>query len=177
MSMVVDPPVSVDTRGIDPNVFKGAMAAMPSAVTVITAFAADGSPAGATLSAVTSLSMTPALMLACFDQHSDTLRAVRATRRFLIHILADGQQELALAFAKKSNEKFLDVPWTKGPLGLPHFEGGAVTIACTLHDTIPGGDHAIVIGEIAEIDIDRKRRPLVYAQRQFIPLRAKKAKA
>jgi flavin reductase (DIM6/NTAB) family NADH-FMN oxidoreductase RutF len=177
MSLVIDPPVVVDASGIDPSVFKGAMAAIPSAVTVITTFAADGSPAGATLSAVTSLSMTPALMLSCFDQHSDTLRAVQATRRFLIHVLADGQQDLALAFAKKGSDKFLDVAWAKGPLGLPHFAGSAVTIACTLHDTIPGGDHAIVVGEIAEISVDGKRRPLVYAERQLIPLRTKRAKA
>lgn len=177
MSMVIDPPVPVDTSGVDPNVFKGAMAAMPSAVTVITAFAADGSPAGATLSAVTSLSMTPALMLACFDHRSDTLQAVQATGRFLIHVLADGQQDLALAFAKKNSEKFLGVAWAKGPLGLPHFADSAVTIACKLHDTIPGGDHAIVIGEIAEIDIDRARRPLIYAERQLFPLRTEREDA
>jgi flavin reductase (DIM6/NTAB) family NADH-FMN oxidoreductase RutF len=170
MSMLLGPPVPIDTNGIDPNAFKGAMAAMPSAVTVITTFASDGTPAGATLSAVTSLSMTPALMLACFDQHSDTLKAVRATGRFLIHVLADGQQELALAFAKKGNDKFLGLSWAKGPLGLPRFGGSAVTIACRLHDTIPGGDHAIVIGEITEIDIDSARPPLVYAERKLIPL-------
>lgn len=177
MSMVIDPPVSVDTSGIDPSVFRGAMAAMPSAVTVITTFAADGSPAGATLSAVTSLSMTPALMLACFDHRSDTLKAVHATRRFLIHVLADGQQDLALAFAKKNSEKFLGITWTEGPLALPHFDGSAVTIACKLHDTVPGGDHAIVIGEIAEININSDRRPLIYAQRQLIPLQAEREDA
>lgn len=177
MNMVIDHPVPVDTSGIDPNVFKGAMAAVPSAVTVITTFAADGTPAGATLSAVTSLSITPALMLACFDQRSDTLRAVRASERFLIHVLADGQQELALAFAKKGSEKFLGLPWTEGPLGLPRFDGSAVTIACRLHDTIPGGDHAIVIGEIAEIDMDRSRPPLIYAERRLIPLQTEKGDA
>lgn len=177
MSMVIDPPASADARGVDPNVFKGAMAAMPSAVTIITTFAADGSPAGATLSAVTPLSMTPALMLACFDHRSDTLRAVQATRRFLIHVLADGQQDLALAFAKKNGDKFRGVAWTEGPLALPHFEGSAVTIACEVHDTIPGGDHAIVIGEIAEINIDKTRHPLVYAQRQLFPLRTEREDA
>lgn len=177
MNMVIDHPVPVDTSRIDPNVFKGAMAAVPSAVTVITAFAADGTPAGATLSSVTSLSMTPALMLACFDHSSDTLKALQASKRFLIHVLADGQQELALAFAKKGSEKFIGFPWAKGPLGLPHFDGSAVTIACRLHDTIPGGDHAIVIGEIAEIDTDRSRPPLVYAERRLIPLNAEKGNA
>lgn len=177
MSLALDHPFVIESSGIDPNVFKGAMAAMPAAATVITTFAADGSPTGATLSAVTSLSLTPALMLACFDNRSETLKAVKATRRFLIHVLADGQQELALAFARKSADKFEGISWTEGPLGLPLLEGSAVTAACRLFQVVPGGDHAIVIGEIADIRIDGKRRPLVYAQRQLVPLRLKRSRS
>jgi len=160
----------VESGGIDPKVFKGAMAAMPAAVTVITSFARDGNPAGATLSAVTSLSMRPALMLACFDHSSDTLKAIRATRRFLIHVLADGQQDLARCFACKGTNKFDSIDWIEGPLTLPLLKGSAITIACHLSDVVPGGDHSIVLGEIAEIKIDSNRRPLIYAERQLIPL-------
>lgn len=177
MSLVLEQPFVVESRGVDPNVFKGAMAAMPAAVTVVTTYSEDGSPTGATLSAVTSLSMSPALMLACFDHRSDTLKAVRMTRRFLIHVLGDGQQELAQSFARKGMGKFDGIEWTRGPLDLPLLAGSAITIACHLSEVVPGGDHAIVLGEIAEIKIDSKRRPLVYAQRQLIPLKLEGSKS
>lgn len=170
MNHILDPHFVVECNGIDPNVFKGAMAAMPAAVTVITTLARDGSPTGATLSAVTPLSLSPALMLACFDHHSDTLTAIRATRRFLIHVLADGQQELARCFARKGLGKFDGVDWTEGPLQLPLLKGSAITVACCLSEVVPGGDHTIVLGEIADINMNSKLRPLVYAQQQFIPL-------
>jgi flavin reductase (DIM6/NTAB) family NADH-FMN oxidoreductase RutF len=152
------------------DVFKDAMAVIPSAVTIVTSWAEDGAPAGATLSAVTALSLEPALMLACFDHKSETLKAIRASESFLIHVLADGQQDLARCFSRRCDTKFNEVAWKAGLMALPQLEGCAVTIACWLFQSLPGGDHTIIIGEIAQIETAKASGPLVYAHRKLHPL-------
>lgn len=169
MSLVSEVPAP-RKAGVHPKLFKEAMAAIPSAVTIVTTWNADRTPAGATLSAVVPLSLDPSLMLACFDNRSETLRAIRAEQRFLIHVLSDGQQDLALSFARRCDNKFEGVRWRKGVMQLPQLPGCAVVIGCRLAHISPGGDHALVTGEITHLKSSKESCPLVYVQRQLIPL-------
>ena len=154
---------------VDAREYRSAMADMPGAVTIVTSWAHDGMPSGATLSAVLSLSLEPPLMLACFDHASNTLGAVQAQGKFLVHVLAHGQQDLALQFSGKSNEKFKDVGWEVGALGLPQIEGCVIVVACEVHDIIEAGDHKIVIGHVKEIERESALNPIVYARRKMLP--------
>ena len=67
-------------------------------VTVITSVGADGEPVGITASAVTSLSLDPPLVLACFDLGSQTLRAIRGHGAFAVNVLAAAQRHLSANF-------------------------------------------------------------------------------
>lgn len=156
--------------------FKKAMAAFPAGVTIITTYDEQGRPVGGTLSAVTSLSAEPTLMLACFDQRSKTLEELAEKGKpFLIHILADGQQALAMHFAGKSPDKFADIPWQAGMHGLPQLENSAAVLACRVYDLLPGGDHTIVLGEVMQVETDDVQPALVYCQRQMVPALARLA--
>jgi len=156
-------------RSVDPGAFKAAMADMPGAVTVITSWSSRQVPSGATLSAVVSLSLEPALILACFDHKSATLSAILSEGRFLMHVLAHGQQDLALHFSSKSRDKFKSIEWGVGMLGLPEIAGSVVTVGCELHQAIEAGDHKIVIGRVVEIERQREKNPIVYARRKLLP--------
>jgi flavin reductase (DIM6/NTAB) family NADH-FMN oxidoreductase RutF len=59
-----------------------AMGHFATGVTVITSVGADGKPVGTTANAVSSLSLDPPLLLACFDLSSHTLAAIRAHGAF-----------------------------------------------------------------------------------------------
>ncbi len=142
------------------------MAEMPSAVTVITGWHLDGTPAGSTLSAVTSLSLEPPMMLACFQRGSRTLSALDIGRGFLIHVLADGQEQVAKVFAGKG-DKFSNVTWSEGLLGLPELPHCAAVIACESEAHLPGGDHVIVTGAVRAIRHDATRTALLYHRRGF----------
>jgi flavin reductase (DIM6/NTAB) family NADH-FMN oxidoreductase RutF len=160
-----------DTRPpetVHPDAFRAAMADLPAAVSIVTTIGADGTPRGATVSAVSSLSMTPPLVLVCLDAASDTLAALTAERRFLIHITAEGQQEAALAFAKKGPEKFERIKWMLSASGQPKLPGSAMVLDCVVSDLLPGGDHTIVVGRICDIEHDQASRPIVYHRRQML---------
>ncbi|KAA0977127.1 flavin reductase family protein [Paeniglutamicibacter sulfureus] len=149
------------------DVFRSAMANLPSAVSIVTTFAADGTPHGATVSAVSSLSMSPPLVIVCLDAGSETLAALEGGRGFLIHIVADGQQDTAFAFAKKGREKFERTEWVLSDSGQPKIPGAAMVFDCQVADLLPGGDHTIVVGRIVGIDHPVDRTPVIYHRRHM----------
>jgi flavin reductase (DIM6/NTAB) family NADH-FMN oxidoreductase RutF len=148
--------------------FLEAMAELPAGVTVITTTDAGGEPAGATLSAVSSLSLDPPLVLACFAETSDTLTALEATPGFAMHILAEGQDDLAHAFASDREDKFTGVSWQQGAGGIPLLAGCACVVECRVEDALPRGDHVVVIGAVERVSLDASRTPLIYHRRQLL---------
>jgi 3-hydroxy-9,10-secoandrosta-1,3,5(10)-triene-9,17-dione monooxygenase reductase component len=125
---------------------------LPTGVTVIAAFGPTG-PAGATASAVCSLSLEPMMMLACLDRGSRTLRAVQAADRFAINVLGRGQQPIAEVFATKVEQ---DAKWQAASWrdceGAPVIEGCPVHVVCALHDVLAAGDHVILTGDVLEVE-------------------------
>jgi 3-hydroxy-9,10-secoandrosta-1,3,5(10)-triene-9,17-dione monooxygenase reductase component len=130
------------------------MALLPTGVTVVSAHGAEG-PAGATANAVTSLSLDPPLMLACFDRGSRTLVFARDAGRFGVSVLRADHAEQARMFASKSphTEKWRDVPWTDRS-GVPILDQALVWTACELAEVHDGGDHVIAIGRILDLGTD-----------------------
>jgi 3-hydroxy-9,10-secoandrosta-1,3,5(10)-triene-9,17-dione monooxygenase reductase component len=144
-----------------PAELRAAMALVPTAVTVVSALGPEG-PAGATANAVTSLSLEPPLMLACFDRGSRTLGFAREAGRFGISVLRGDHAEQARMFATKSphEEKWRDVPWSERD-GVPILDEALVWTACELKEVHDGGDHVIAVGTIVGIGVDRSD-PLVF---------------
>jgi 3-hydroxy-9,10-secoandrosta-1,3,5(10)-triene-9,17-dione monooxygenase reductase component len=137
------------------------MALLPTAVTVVTA-PGDTGPAGATASAVASLSLEPRLMVAALDRDSRTLAAVHAANQFGINVLAAEQEPLARGFATKAPhpEKWADVTW-RDEAGIPVIDGCVLWVACELRDAHDGGDHVILTGRVEGVGGDGAR-PLVF---------------
>lgn len=137
---------------LDPMLFKQAMAGFPSGVTIVTTTDEEGAMAGFTASAFSSLSLDPPLVLICPSLGSATYPHIRRNGRFAIHLLAAGQQDLAMAFASKSADKIAHVDWVLSDLGNPLLPGAGCVIECTVWQDYPGGDHAIVVGAVQRIE-------------------------
>lgn len=152
-------------------VMKTLMADMPSGVTIITTRDVQGTPSGATLSAVMSLSLDPPLMLAAFDRRSNTLRDLDLGKPFLIHVLSGSQSDLAMRFAGKASDKFDGVDWRAGKFGMPEIEGATGVITCTVAEVVPGGDHVIIIGAVDGIRHDPEVPTLTYHRRNMFSSR------
>jgi len=147
----------------DPIEFRQTVGLLPTGVTVVSAFDPSG-PAGATASAVCSLSLDPMMMLVCLDLGSRSLQVVREAGRFGISVLGEGQREAAEIFATKASqeEKWATVGW-QDRLGVPIIDGSPARVVCRLADVIPGGDHVIVTGEVLDVEADDEAvEPLIY---------------
>jgi flavin reductase (DIM6/NTAB) family NADH-FMN oxidoreductase RutF len=147
-----------------PATYKDVMAAVCTPVSVVTAIA-DARPHGTTVSAFTSLSLDPPMLLVSLDRDSDLLALIRATGRFGVNVLGSRQSELALTFARKGATKFDGVEWTCAQ-GVPRLRGVVGWLACQLTDLVEGGDHIIALGTVVAAEVV-PGPPLTYHARAF----------
>lgn len=141
-------------------------------VTVITSVGADGRPVGTTANAVSSLSLDPPLLLACFDRSSQTLTAIRAHGAFAVNVLAAPQEELSDNFARRGPDADWDgVPHWPGLTGSPRLHGVLATLECTVEHRLPGGDHEIVVGRVRDAQAgDAGAAPLLFWRGRYASL-------
>lgn len=144
--------------------FRDVMAGVCTPVSVVTTM--DGRrPHGTTVSAFTSLSMEPPMVLVALDRGSELLALVRAHGRFGLNVLASGQEALATRFARKGAGKFDGVPWLDSH-GLPRMPGAAGWLACEVHELVEGGDHVVALGLVTAAE-RLAVPPLTYHSREF----------
>lgn len=142
--------------------FKDALRRWPSGVTIVTS-CAGGRIHGMTVSAFTSVSLAPPLVLVCADKTSETHGVIAEGGVFAVHILAAGQEALSDRFASKKDEhrRFEGVAWRKGRTGAPILPGALVAIECRVRAAHDAGDHVIYVGSVESVEI-HDGEPLVY---------------
>jgi flavin reductase (DIM6/NTAB) family NADH-FMN oxidoreductase RutF len=149
---------------IAPSAFRDALGSVCTPVAVVTSFL-DGRPHGTTVSTFSTLSMSPPLVLTAVDAKSELLALLRDAGAYAINVLANGQQDLARAFARAGADPFHGVSWTL-EYGVPRLAGAASWVMCRLEDLLPGGDHLIAIGHVVHAEA-RDVEPLLYRGRSF----------
>lgn len=140
-------------------------------VSLVTSLGPEG-PTGCTLNALTSLSLEPPLLLACFDLTARTLEAIRSSGRFCVNILASDQEDVSRRFATKAemSEKFEGLDY-RLEHGAPVLTGLLASIVCAVHDELEGGDHAIVIGRPIAGETDLEAEPLLFFRSAYRALK------
>jgi len=161
---VTDRPVSNADEAAVQLRFRDVMAQVVAPVTVITTVDGDRVH-GTTVSAFMSLSMTPPMVVVSLDRKSELLSLVQRTRVFGVNVLAADQGHIALAFAKKSGDRFADLAWHIED-GLPCVDGVAAWVACDLVDGFAGGDHILLTGAVRGVRAE-PLAPLSYHARTF----------
>lgn len=165
----LDPSVPARRQPVEQTSFRAAIAHFATGVTVITTLN-DGKPAGMTASAVTSLSLEPVLLLVCINHKLATHEAIENSRCFVVNVLGEQQQELALHFARPSPDKFAGIELDSDQ-ELPVLADAIAWFACDVHERFPGGDHTIFTGLVTECAVKPGRRPLLYFRSGFGTLR------
>lgn len=152
---------------VDREAFLTAMRQVASTVTVVTTDGTAG-PAGATVSAFTSLSADPPSVLVCLRADSRIARSVLANRAFCVNVLPEDAVGMARAFAGPSPDdpadrfRGLDITsGTHGPL-----LARATSFSCDLTEHMLHNTHAICIGAVRALSV-AEEKPLTYLSGDF----------
>jgi flavin reductase (DIM6/NTAB) family NADH-FMN oxidoreductase RutF len=152
--------------------FRGTLARFATGVTVVTT-TLDQSHFGLTVNAFCAVSLDPPLILVSLDHKSQTYPIIRQSGVFAVNILAQEQEPLALRFASKDLQvkTFEDIPLQAGVTGSPLFEQSVARIECRVASEYPGGDHALMLGEVVHVDFSansQEKTPLLYYRSSFV---------
>lgn len=153
---------------IDPLAFRRAMATFATGVCVITVRRRDGGCSGITVNSLCSVSLEPPLVLWCLRSGTWRYAHFHSASRFNVNILAADQHWLLKRFAGRDAELFSDVPHRFSNAGPPLIAGCAAHLECRRRAVYPGGDHAIMIGEVEALAVS-DRTGLVFHNGRFLP--------
>ncbi len=146
---------------IDKDQFRATLGRFASGITVVTARGADGRDHGMTVSAFSSLSLDPPLVLVCIARNASVFPHVAAAAHVGINILASGQEALSRRFASRDGDRFDGVGYRHGHTGVPVLDDALASLEVRVTAQHDGGDHVIVIGEVEHATV-REGHPLVY---------------
>jgi flavin reductase (DIM6/NTAB) family NADH-FMN oxidoreductase RutF len=150
----------------DAKELRRVMGLFATGVTVITTRDAAGNLYGLTANAVTSLSLVPPLVVICIDRKAESFVHFHTSKRFIVNILSEQQQEVSARFAKSGGEKFAGLAYRLGPHGTAVLDGALAHLDCQIVATHEGGDHVIHVGEVEEAEVTGGR-PLLFFQGQY----------
>jgi flavin reductase (DIM6/NTAB) family NADH-FMN oxidoreductase RutF len=144
--------------------FRKLVGSFGSGVTVVSS-GSDGEFHAMTASAFTSVSLEPPMVLICVDKSAQSAEIIRRHGYFSVSILAEGQEAISNACAKRDTPEsngLVGVEHRLGPLGLPMLEGTIASLECRTVHEYEGGDHLIFVGQVESGSLGEAEQPLMY---------------
>lgn len=155
-------------EGADVARFKAAMSRFATGVAIVSACDA-GEPVGFTCQSLVSLSLDPPLLALAPAKCSTSWPRIARAGTFCANILSQEQLTLCKRFAKSGGDKFSGTQWRPGRLGAPVLSGSLAAIECRVEIVHDAGDHEIVVGRVANVQLG-DGEPLIFYRSSFTHL-------
>lgn len=153
--------------------FRQVLGSFASGVTIVTTRAGN-EVHGTTMSAFSSLSLDPPLVLVCVDKTADSHDLIARGRVFAVNILHEGQQELSNSLARKGTPEMAaahrleGIAYRTAVTGAPILHNHLAYADCRVVQAIEAGDHTIYVGQVEEASVaDGASQPLLYYQGRY----------
>lgn len=146
--------------------------AMRGAVTGVNIVTTDGAAGrfGVTVSAFSSVSAEPPMVLVCINRRSPVSDALATNGCFSVNVLSTSHQGLADSFAGNSDSggsyDFGAAGWNESATGAPVLSDAVAGFDCSLATTVDAGTHRIFIGRVVEVSTSAAD-PLLYSNRTY----------
>ncbi len=147
---------------MDPYAFRQLCGRFATGIVVLTARDPHGAPLGMTMNSFTSVSLDPPLIALAVGHEAQMHSLLLTTTHLAVNILAIEQEALARRFAAGLPERFDGVGWQPGPTDEVLLDGALAHLYCTRWDTVPVGDHTLLIARVTGGSTAAIGGPLLY---------------
>jgi flavin reductase ActVB len=137
---------------IDPDLFRSVLGRFACSVTVLSARDANGKDYGMTVSAFSSVSLKPPLVLACVDKTASIYATLFVTDYVGISVLSASQKATSNRFAEKDADRFDDLPVKRGQHGVALLTDALAHLECRIMQRHDAGDHTIFLGLVEKAE-------------------------
>jgi flavin reductase (DIM6/NTAB) family NADH-FMN oxidoreductase RutF len=126
-------------------------------------------PSGITVSAFTSVSLEPPLVLVSISKQSSVYQSLMRSKQFAVNFLADDQEAVSDRFAGRHDvqERFRGIDFNPGVTGSPVIRGARAVVECRTWRVHDGGDHSLFLGEVVRAEKLNSKPPLVFYSHQY----------
>ncbi|GBQ34068.1 flavin reductase [Gluconacetobacter azotocaptans] len=154
--------------GVTADEFRKAMSHFATGVAVVMA-AGDEGEHGATISALSSVSLDPLTLLVCLNRKSATCRAIEKNGSFGLSILRRDQADIARHFAMPAHAKIVHDHGIRHADGTSFVRGALVQIGLEVVETLRGGTHEVFMARPLHIamNVRSEVEPLLYYRGTF----------
>ena len=161
----------MDAKPVDAEQFKVGMRTLAGAVNIITSLHA-GHRHGMTATAVCSATADPPTVLACINKLAGTHGAVAKSKAFCVNVLRAEDWELSTSFsgAQSGETRFKSRDWTRLATGSPVLIDALVSFDCRVVKSMVHGTHTIFLGQVEQVLMGKKGKPLLYSEGQYAKL-------
>jgi flavin reductase (DIM6/NTAB) family NADH-FMN oxidoreductase RutF len=149
------------------DAFRRALSQFATGITVVTARAPHGEPAGITVNSFNSVSLDPPLVLWSLALRASAFDVFRHCERYMVNVLASDQLDLARQFAAHGGDKFTDAQWSWTDSVLPRLEGCVAWFECANRSQYEEGDHVILVGRVESFET-APGTPLIFHNGRYV---------
>lgn len=171
------PPHAPTVLEATPEEFRAALGRLAAGVVLVTARDAEDGPHGAdigmTATAFLSVSLEPPLVLVSVREDSRMDEVLSRVDTWAVSVLSESQRHIAGRFAMKGRLSdrllFEDIAYTRGAAsGAPLVGGALATVECRTEQSVPAGDHTLLIGRVLAARVPSPEgAPLVYFRGRY----------
>jgi len=152
----------------DTDYFRHALGQFATGIAVLITQGPDRALHGLTVSSFNSVSLEPPLVLWSLANTARSMPVFTGASHYIIHVLAEHQQELALRFSRPGN-RFESLEYDRSRAGLPILPGVAAWFECRNRSRYHEGDHVIFVGEVERCHVNPSR-PLGFHGGRFVSI-------
>lgn len=150
--------------------FKNAFRRHPAGVAIVAAESTDGR-FGLTVSSVASVSVDPVALVFSVTKSSGSAGQIIGADSFVVHLLGEGQADVADAFARSGEPRFTpEQHWGTLPTGEPLLLDAPVALRSRALDTLTVGRSQLIVAEVLDVHEGPESGPLMYRDRQYFTL-------
>ena len=155
--------------------FKQGMRSLAGAVSIITS-SHEGRLFGMTATAVCSASADPPTVLVCVNHCTSTHQAIAGAGVFCVNVLRLEDRELSGLFSgahgseTPGEARFREGAWTRLATGAPALLNALVSFDCRVANRLVHGTHTVFLGEVEQLQVGKKGKPLLYSDGQYAKL-------
>lgn len=155
---------------VDDRAFRGALGRFASGVTVVSTIH-EGVDHAMTVSAFTSVSLDPRLVLVCSQKTNRFHPAVERSGFWAVSILAESGRYASTQLARKGRDlasQLHEIGHHRGACGAALLDDALAWLECRTTAVHDGGDHAILVGEVTAARVrDEADDPLLYYRSHY----------
>ncbi|HEX6575728.1 MAG TPA: flavin reductase family protein [Gemmatimonadaceae bacterium] len=143
------------------SAFRSVLGRFATGVTVITTRDRRGRDVGMTVSAFSSVSLDPPLVLICIGHEASAYNTLSKATHFIANILSEGQEAIARRFAESGGDRFDGIGYDRGQNGCAVLYDVLGYLECRIVSRYEEGDHDIIVGSV-DVAMSDEGKPLLY---------------